>query len=312
VLFLQTQPGETSILGIFSPTGATGTATLHGPNGSVRGGFQYFLPANNRQESNTAFDAFGVGPENGDYVTFDVTSGEVFPYVTLFQATGDAAVELPVATAAADFAFPVVGASAPGPSNGTIVTHLLFANPSSSATADAKIDFFPASGAAPSESFVAVPPGDTIVVPYTNPALGLGAVVVKSSLPLDAVARFANRTAGGDFASIARAVIPGSVSGRFLVSSDTRLRRTLFLYNRGVAGTVILTFRDVHGAIGKLELPVGDHRLLVVSNIQTHVGAAGGRIDYAGSAGTALYGWLAATDPITGDSDAQEALPTTP
>jgi len=68
----------------------------------------------------------------------------------------------------------------------------------------------------------------------------------------------------------------------------------------------------VHGAIGKLEVPIGDHRLFVLGNVSTHVGAAGGRLEYAGSAGTALYGWLAATDNLTGDSDAQAALPLTP
>ena len=310
-LFLQTQPGEISILGIFSPTGATGTATLHGADGAIRGSFQYFLPANNRQESNPAFAAFGVDAEPGDYVTFDVASGELFPYATLFEATGDEAVGLPV-QAAADFVFPVAGSAPTGKPGQTAVSDLLFANPSTAQTAVVKLDFFPASGASPSESVVTVPAGGTAVVAYHDPSLGFGTVVVKSSLPIDGTARFANRTAAGDFASTARPVIAASVSGRYLVSSDTRLHRTLFLYNRGAAGTVLLTFRDAHGAIGKLQLPIGDHRLLVFGNVEAHVGSAGGRIEYSGSSGTALYGWLAATENVTGDSDALEALATTP
>ncbi len=308
-LFLQTRSNETSILGIFSPTGANGTATLHGPDGSLRGAFPFFLPANNRQESNPAFATFGVGAENGDYVTFDVENGTVFPYVTLFQQTGDAAFELPVAPAS-DFVFPVAGS---GPdAGGNVVSELLFANPSSSQPANVTLDFFPASSVPPSASAISVPPGGTTVVSYENPALGFGSVVVKSSVPIDGTARFANRTPAGDYASTARPVVAPTTTGRFLVSSDTRLHRTLFLYNRGTAGTVLFTFRDVNGAIGKLEVPVGDHRLLVLGNVGSHVGAAGGRLEYAGSAGTSLYGWLAATDSLTGDSDAQPAFPLTP
>jgi hypothetical protein len=308
-LFLQTHSSETSILGIFSPTGANGTATLHGPDGSIRGAFPFFVPANNRQESNPAFATFGADAEDGDYVTFDVQAGTVFPYVVLFQQTGDAALELPVAPAS-DFVFPVAGS---GPdAGGNVVSELLFANPSSSQTAHVTLDFFPASSVPPSASAITVPPGGTTVVRYENPALGFGSVVVKSSVPIDGTARFANRTPAGDYASTAAPVVGASTSGRFLVSSDTRLHRTLFLYNRGTAGTVLFTFRDVHGAIGKLEVPIGDHRLFVLGNVGGHVGAAGGRLEYSGSAGTALYGWLAATDNLTGDSDAQAALAVTP
>jgi len=308
-VFLQTRSDETSILGIFSPTGANGTATLHGPDGSVRGSFAFFLPANNRQESNPAFATFGADAENGDYVTFDVQTGTLFPYVVLFQQTGDAALELPVAPAS-DFVFPAAGSGSGA--GGIVVSELLFANPSSSETAQVTLDFFPASSAPPSASAISVPPGGTTVVRYENPALGFGSVVVKSSVPVDGTARFANRTPAGDFASTARPIVAPSTSGRFLLSSDTRLHRTLFLYNRGTAGTILFTFRDVHGAIGKLQVPVGDHRLLILGNVGALVGSAGGRLEFSGSAGTSLYGWLAATDSLTGDSDAQAALPLTP
>ncbi|HWC64485.1 MAG TPA: hypothetical protein VG777_00275 [Thermoanaerobaculia bacterium] len=309
-VFLQTQPGESSILGFFSPTGATGTATLHGPDGAVRGSFPFFLPSNNRQEYNPAFAAFGAAAESGDWVTFDVSSGVLFPYATLFQATGDAAVE-PAVVPHSDVVVPIAGSASGGALGGTVVSELLFANPAET-PASVKLDWFPASGAAASETVITVPARGTAIVPYETPAVGLGSVVVKSSVGIDVIARFANRTPAGDFASVARPVAAASTSGRFLVSSDPRLHRTLFLYNRGTAGTVLLTFRDEIGAITKLQLPVGDHRLLVVGNVGIQVGADGGRIEYQGSAGTSLYGWLAATDNITGDSDAYEALPLTP
>jgi len=310
-VFLQTQPGEISILGIFSPTGATGTATLHGADGTIRGSFPFFLPSNNRQEYNPAFAAFGAAAESGDYVTFDVSSGDLFPYATLYQSTGDAAVELAVVPRT-DVVVPVAG-SAPAFAalGGTVVSELLLANPSGGA-APVTLDWFPASGDAPSESIVTVPAGGTAVVPYENPALGFGSIVVKSAVAVDVVVRFANRTSAGDFASAARPVTAGSTAGRFLVGSDARLHRTLFLYNRGTAGTVVLTFRDRVGAIRKLQLPVGDHRLLIVGNAGAQVGSDGGRIEYSGSAGTSFYGWLSGTDNVTGDSDAEEAFPLTP
>ncbi|HET9793653.1 MAG TPA: hypothetical protein VFS34_04250, partial [Thermoanaerobaculia bacterium] len=308
-VFLQTESGEISILGIYSPTGANGTATLHGPDGTVRGTFPFFLPANNRQESNPAFAAFGVDAENGDYVTFDVQAGNVFPYAVLFQQTGDAAYVPPV-VAQPDFVFPIAGSGSSA--GGTLVSELEFANPSASETANVTLDFFPASSASPSVTPLSVPPGATAVLRYEDPALGFGSVVVKSSVPIDGMARFAKRTPAGDFASAARPVYSFTTTGRFLVSSDNRLHRTLFLFNRGTAGTVVFTFRDVHGAIGKLQVPVGDHRLLVLGNVGALVGSAGGRIEYAGSAGAAFYGWLSATDNVTGDSDQQEALPLTP
>jgi hypothetical protein len=309
-VLLETQPGESSILGIFSPTGATGIATLHGPDGAVRGSFPFFLPSNNRQEFNPAFAAFGATAEDGDWVTFDVSSGVLFPYATLFQATGDAAVGQAV-DPRTDVVVPIAGSASGAALGGTVVSELLFANPSGTA-ASVKLDWFPASGAAASETVITVPAGGTTVAPYENPAIGFGSVVVKSTVPIDVVARFANRTPSGDFASVARPIAAASTTGRFLVSSDPRLHRTLFLYNRGTAGTVLLTFRDENGAIKKLQLPVGDHRLLVVGDVGIQVGADGGRVEYQGSDGTALYGWLAATDNVTGDSDAYESLPLTP
>jgi hypothetical protein len=151
------------------------------------------------------------------------------------------------------------------------------------------------------------------VVPYEDPALGFGSLLVKASSPVSAVARFANRTAGGDFAAAVPLLASSSSKGRFLVSSDTRLRRNVFVFNRGVAGTItIKTFNANGNVLGVQELPVGDHRSLILPNVGASTGASGGRIEYSGTEGTALYVWLASTDVVTGDSDAQAPLPITP
>jgi streptogramin lyase len=309
-LFLATQPGETSIFGTYSPTGATGTGTLRGPDGSIRGSYPFFLPENNRQEFNPAFSAFGVTPEAGDTITFDVTSGTIFPYSTFFQTTGDAAVVTP-STPGSTFVAPMTG-SAPT-SAGKIVTEILLANPDVNVAASVNLAFFPADGGAVTETTATVPPGGSSVVPYEDPALGFGSLLVKASSPVSAVARFANRTAGGDFAAAVPLLASSSSKGRFLVSSDTRLRRNVFVFNRGVAGTItIKTFNANGNVLGVQELPVGDHRSLILPNVGASTGASGGRIEYSGTEGTALYVWLASTDVVTGDSDAQAPLPITP
>jgi hypothetical protein len=85
------------------------------------------------------------------------------------------------------------------------------------------------------------------------------------------------------------------------------------VFNRGVAGTItIKTFNANGNVLGVQELPVGDHRSLILPNVGATTGATGGRIEYAGSEGTALYAWLASTDVVTGDSDAQSPLPIAP
>ena len=303
-LFLGTQPGEISIFGLYSPTGATGTATLHGAGGAVRGTVPFNLPENNRQESNPAFAAFGVPAEPGDTITFDVASGIIFPYSTLFEATGDAAVATP-SFPGTDFVAPVAG-SAPG-AGGNIVTEILLANPSATDPAAVSLAFFPVDAAEPVTAVATtVPAGGSAVVPYENASTGFGSVIVKASSPVSALARFAHRTAAGDFAATARLFRAPTLSGRFLVSSDARLRRSLFAFNRGAAGTLTVRIYNSGGdLIAAFPMTIGDHRPLIVPAVGALTGSAGGRIEFSASAGTLPYVWLAATDPITGDSDIQ-------
>lgn len=303
ILFLAAVPGETSIFGMYSPTGAIGVATLHGPSGAVRGTYPFFLPENNRQEFNPAFAAFGVAAETGDTITFETTSGTIFPYATSFETTGDAAVATP-SSPAADMVAPVAG-SAPSAA-GKVVTEILLANPDPGVAADVNLAFFPVAGGPVTEKLATVPPGGSAVVPYEDPALGFGALIVKASAPVSALARFANRTSGGDFASEAPLLFFPALRGRFLVSSDARLRRNLFVFNRGGEGTITVQVFNANGnEVFRQDVAVGSHRSLTFSNVGGLAGPSGGRVEVSGSDGTSIYAWLSATDAVTGDSDAQ-------
>jgi hypothetical protein len=209
------------------------------------------------------------------------------------------------------FVAPVAG-SAPSKA-GKVVTEILLANPDPNVAASVNLAFFPANGGAVEETTATVPPGGSAVVPYEDPALGFGALLVKASSPVSAVGRFANRTPAGDFAGAVPLLAAPSRDGRFLVSSDTRLRRSCFVFNRGVAGTFTIRTLGVDGSVlGVQAIPIGDHRSLILPNVGAAAGTSGGRIEFSGTEGTALYAWLAATDVVTGDSDAQSPLPITP
>jgi sugar lactone lactonase YvrE len=309
-LFLAAVAGETSIFGMYSPTGATGLATLRGPSGGTRGVYSFFLPENNRQEFNPAFAAFGVTAEAGDTISFETTAGTIFPYSTFFEATGDAAVSTPV-TPAADQVAPIAG-SAPS-ATGKIVTEILLANPDPVSAASVNLAFFPVGGGPLTETLASVPPGGSAVVPYENPSLGFGALIVKSTSPVSALARVANRTSAGDFAAAAPLLLAPSARGRFFVSSDTRLRRNLFAFNRGGAGTITVSaFSAAGDLVFRHDYAVGTHRSLTLPGAGALTGSGGGRIEVSGSDGTSIYAWLAATDAVTGDSDAQAPQPVIP
>lgn len=306
-LFLAAETSETSIFGLFSPTGATGTATLRGPSGAVRGTTTFLLPENNRQEFNPAASAFGVSPETGDTITFDVSSGTIFPYSTWFEGTGDAAASTPQPIGI-DFVAPIAGSAAS--TGGTIVTEVLLANPDPAVAANVTLAFIPLSASAPATArSVVVPPGGTTLVASEDPSSGLGSLVVHSTSPISPLVRIATRTPAGDFATAAPLVHFPAQHGRFLVSSDARLKQTLFAYNRGAAGAITIQAYDTTGKlVADVAFLVGDHRPIVLPGIGSLVGSGGGRIEYFGSDGTLLYPWLAATDKITGDSDAQLPL----
>jgi streptogramin lyase len=318
-LFLASRETEISIFGIYSPTGSTGSVLLHGPDGAVRATHAFFLPSNNRQEFDPAWGAFDVPAETGDYLTFDVTSGTLLPYAAYYQDSGDIAAALPVAPAS-DFVFPRVGARANSDTTAE-VSQILFANPDPTNPVDVEVKFFPADfSAPPTVQTVTIPPGalDRSVV-FDVPGVGsaspaaLGAAVVHASAPVWAGARLAHRTSTGEFAGFAAPVVASGVE-RFLVSSDARLERDLFLFNSGQTGQVNLRSYD---AAGK---PAGDFGFSMVSGTSANFAdvvsflnlGGGGRVEVEGAAGTSVSGLLASTEKKTGDIDIQGPLPASP
>jgi len=308
VIFLGTRSDEVSIFGIYSATGATGTATLHSPDGTVRGTYPFFLPANNRQEFNPAFSAFGVPAELGDTITFDIASGYVTPYASLFQHTGDLAVAV-ASRPATQFVAPIAGAGSAF--SATYVTDFLFANPDPVAAVTLTVTFIPFGGGAPDVSTLTVPPGGaTADLAFHDPGLGFGVLAVVPSGPVEALGRYAKRTANGDFATTTPLLTGVATSGRFLVSSDGRLRRNLYGWNAGAPGTVTIRVLNAGGTLrATLALPVGSRQPFVVPNIGVSIAGVGGRIEYSGTNGMALYPWLTAIDSVTGDADPQLPFP---
>jgi sugar lactone lactonase YvrE len=307
-LFFAADAGEDTVFGIYSPTGAVGSAVLHGPAGDLRGTYPFFLPSNNRVEFEPGASAFNAEAEPGDYVTFEVDSGTIFPYAVFQQPTQDAAVELPVA-AASDFVFPLVGAGAGV--NANFVSEILLANPDPQNEASVTATLYPLDpSAALTILTAAVPPGGTAVIPFVPPFSSFGSLLVIASLPVYALDRTANRTSAGDYAGVA-APVPAPGPGTFLVSGDSRLRNSLVLFNRGSAGPVTLQgFDDANNPTGSLTIDVGDHRPLLLSHAAYALGIpSAGRIEVAGVEGMRIYPWLTSTENLTGDPDFQASLP---
>lgn len=307
-LFFSAEPGETTSFGIFSPTGALGTATLHGPDGGLRGTYSFLLPSNNRVEFNPAASAFGASAESGDYVTFDIASGTIFPYAVFQEATQDVAVGVPV-PAASDLVFPLLG-SGEGAADTQYVSEILLANPDPANEVVVNTALYPLDPSATlSLSSVTVPAGGTATISFDSGTDGFGSLLLQSSEPVHALARSANRTSTGDYAGLALPLFSPGVS-RFLVSGNSLLRTNLCLFNRGTAGTVTLQGFDATGTVtGILEVPVGDHQPFFLEHAAAALQIRGaGRIRVLSDEGMALYSWLTTADTRTGDPDIQASM----
>ncbi len=304
-LFLHSQPDESSSFGIYSPTGSSGTATLHGPTGAPRGSLSFFLPANNRQDFNPAFGAFGASPEAGDYITFDVSSGSLFPYSAIGEKTGDLAVSVPASASTASI-FPAVGARA-NSDGSSVVTDILLVNPDPSRSATATLTFSPLDpSGAPSSAPVTVPPGGFLDVPYRDPTAGFGALVVASTVPICAEGRYANHSPAGDYAGLAGPVAPAP-GVRFVLPADPHLRNNLMIFNSGGQGRANVVLYDAAGALKKsFGIPIGANRPLFLFDMNAYADLSqGGRIEVFSAGDAQLSSWLASTDRVTGDPDAQ-------
>lgn len=308
IIFLQSESFESSVLGLYSPDGALGTATLHAPGGSARGTYSFILPANNRQEFNPAWGAFNVAPETGDYITFAVSSGTLFPYGIFVETTQDGGINTPQPPSA-DFVYPWLG-SGPGAQGTSFVSKILFVNPDPQNVATVGAGFYPADPAQPPvPNLLVIPPGGEAELDFES-GEGFGSVLVTSSIPVYSIARVANRTPAGDFTGIGYPVAQAGAR-QFLVSGDLTLRTSLAIYNRGTAGTVTVTGFDGQGnPNGKLTVAVAGHSVARIPDIRFQLGLlSAGRIAVTGGPETLIYPTYATTDRITGDTDIEPGYP---
>ena len=314
-LFCGARSAETSILGVFSPAGGSGTATLIAPDGTVRGTRTITLAANIAEEFNPAASAFGVAPEVGDVVRITVSSGSLQPYVEIFDTgSGDVAAVLPAA-GTTDAVIPNVGEV------GTFVSDLFLSNTSSTDAAQVRVTFAPLSSTGiPALADLTLPPGGSRVVSDVLPSLfgvssGQGTLGIESTVPIAAGYRVASRREDGDYAGFATALsggeaIPGGAAALAIGVPQTATRRThLLLYNRGAPGTVTVIGYDADGnEIGRLALPVAASESTRVNSILAAFGATPrpvGRIRVETTAGMQVYAMTAEVDADTGDLDIQ-------
>ena len=319
-LFTGHRSSDISIFGFYSPTGANATATLVAPNGSVRGMGAIAIASNVAEEFNPAASFFGVSPEPGDVIRVQVTSGNLQPYVNIQDAlTRDLAQSLPVA-AGTDLVLPNAGSTAAGAGR-TWASGLFLSNPDSTRAANVAATFVPLNGGSPVPAFLSLPAGGSLAFGdvvgdlfHASPAQG--AITLLADVPIAAAIRFAaqNGPDQGQYASLApaldggAAVPSGGVLAFGLPSTPVR-HATLFLVNRGAAGTATITGFDGNGGpAGQLAVPVASGAATRVDRILETLGSAAtlGHIRLDASAGMQLYAQIVEVDSDTGDTEAFE------
>ena len=314
-LFTGVKPTDLSTLGIYSPSGGTGTLQLVAPDGTVRGSRTVRVESNNLESHNPVAAFFGVTPEPGDVVRVSVTAGSLQPWVLVQDAgTRDIAIELPT-SARTDAVVPNVASVTLPPV--AWLSGLQVSNPDTTRGATVTVTYYPLGGAPASGSFV-VPPGATaayadVVADLIHAPPGQGSLVVTSDAPVAASFRNAARSLadGTEYAAASRALdgaapIPETGSDAPDVYASPTRRTNLLLFNRGAAGTVTLTAYDADGAsVGQLALPIAASSSARVDRVLAALGAPVqfGRIRIQPSAGMKLYAQTVNVDPGTGDSD---------
>ncbi len=316
-LFTGTRAGETSILGFFSPGGATATAELFAPDGTRRASRTMTLESNVSVEYNPAASFFGVPSSPGDVVRVTVAAGLLQPYVNVQDpVTRDAALSLPVA-ATTDAVIPNVGSV---PAGSVLWTSgLQLSNPDTTRAAAVAATYYPLGGGAPVAAALTLPPGSSaafadVVAELFAAAPGQGAIVLTSDAPIASSQHLSAQYVedGGQYACKSPALEgSSSVPAGGAMALDvygTSLRRTnLLFFNRGAAGTVTLTAYDASGAaVGQLLLPVAAETAARVSRVFEAVGAAGtplGRVRVEASEGMRLYAQAVNLDGVTADPD---------
>ena len=314
-LFTGFRDTEASILGIFAPAGASGTLTLLAPNGTTRGTRAFNLATDTLEEFNPAASAFGVDPEPGDAVRVAVTTGTLQAYVKVLDlGTRDVALVLP-AFASRDAVAPNAG-QAPGVNGVSFVSDLLLSNPDPSTAATVSVAYYALGGTGPpAVAALTLAPLETRAIadflPTLFGAVGQGAFIVTSSVPIASSIRIAARTAQGDYGTFARtidetAAIPANGSAVAIGLAQTVFRRTnLLLFNRGDAGVVTVTgFRSDGSTAGSLPVALTDHAAARINGVFAAMGVGdqdAGRIRIDVPAGMRVYAWTAELDALSGD-----------
>jgi streptogramin lyase len=315
-LFTGTHDSDISVLGFYSPSGATFTAALVAPDGSLRGTRAFSLASNIAQEFNPASLAFGVTTEPGDVVFVSVDSGVLQPYVAVLDTgTFDEAMSLPVA-ATRDAVFPNLGTLV-GFGDTSFVSDLLLSNSDRANPANVSIRYFPAGTSdSPLVSTLTLAPGASQVIADVLGTLfsvtaGQGALIVSADVPVAVSSRVAARHDEGDYATFSAALdggatIVGGTTGTGFGVPQTAVRRThLLLFNNGEAGTVTVVGYDGKGnAVGTLSVDMAESQALRLNSVMEQLGAPGqsvGRIGVTSAPGMQLYAETAEVDLDTGD-----------
>jgi streptogramin lyase len=318
-LFMGARPGEISVLGLFSPSGGQGTATLVASDGTVRGSQPITLESNVWQEYNPAASFFAVTPQPGDVIRIAVTSGVLQPYVTIQDPlTHDLALSLPVATSMQSV---IPNAGTAGGFGGTLwASGVFLSNPDPTNTATVQATFYPldASSSAVTETR-SLPPGSSLaildaVTDLFHAAPGQGAIVLTSDLPVAASLRASAQATpdAGQYASMiaaidgAAAVPAGGALGIGIPNTSLR-RTTLFLFNKGAPGIVQLTGYDASGnVVGHLSVSLGSNVATRVNQILPSLGAPGtslGSVRVEAASGMQVYAETAEVDAQTSDTE---------
>ncbi len=315
-LFTGVRDTEASVLGFYSPGGASGTLTLVAPDGTVRGTRAFNVVANDREEFNPAASAFGVAPEPGDVVRLSISNGALQPYVNVIDlGTIDVATSVPV-TAGTDFVIPIAGALV-GVGGRSYVSDLYLSNPGTG-SAQVSITYSPIAGSGPTQNqTVTLPAGTSQALMDFLPTLfgitsGQGAVLLSSNAPIAAAARIAARIEAGDYGGFA-AAIPGASgiengSAIAVGLPQTSERRTnLLLYNAGAEGAISVTgFKSDGSQVGPISVALGAQESGRLDSVFAALGVPnqeGGRIRVDVPAGMKVYAWTAEVDRQTGDVD---------
>ena len=315
-LFTGNRSSEVSVFGLYTPGGASATATLLAPNGTVRGTRAFSLASNIAQEFNPSASAFGVPAEPGDVILVSVSSGSLQPYVNVLDTgTFDVAASLPVA-ATRDAVIPDLG-TLTGQSDTSFVSDLFLANGDPAATANVTVSYRPiGSSGPPAVATLRLPPGASQVVEDVlgtlfSVAAGQGAILVSSDAPVAVSTRVAARRPEGDYAAFAPALdgaeaIPDGGTAAAIGVPQTATRRThLLLFNRGASGNVTVVGYDGAGnQIGSLAVTVPAGAAVRVNSVLAQMGVSDqsvGRITVSPDPGMVVYAQTAEVDADTGD-----------